>query len=761
MVRLRAQEVKTDSLSNSLRANRPLKTLELRLALAAGLLATGSMAAGQENAPDQSSQPSRVDDLSSQTLDDLIPQSASQNPEEWAAKASSSAPQTREEESPPAAPPVDGTINAERPFDIEAALGEMQVKVPNELSPGAERPSFAGIDAPSLIDLPDLAEFEISEQLVLALPAENELFPEEAQFIARFRALSSIEALGSSEDTVPQLAARARSDADLLDAILRNYGYYDGEVVRQLSGGRRGFADEAEGTGGSAVDSDPKVRFDVLPGPRYAFGTVNLGELRQLSEPELAPLLVAFGIQSGDPLYADSIVSGEARLRLVLGESGYPFAQLGAPDLLVDHSRKEGDLTLPVDPGGKFVFGRVESDDPEFLSGGHLGRIARFDPGDLYQTSMQSDLRRAILATGLVSSVAINPRTVTPPDGEVPGEVALDVAIERAPLRTISGAVGFGTEDGFKLEAGWEHRNLFPPEGALRLRGIVGTREQLASVTFRRSNFRGRDQILTIDAFASDIETEAVDARTVALRGAFERVSNLLFQKPLSWQLGAEVLYTDERNRVTNGIARPRQEYLIAGTFGRATLDASDDLLDPRTGYRLTFFSEPEVSRTLGETSAYLRARLDASYYQTVGDVVIAGRLAAASVIGADLVDIAPSRRLYSGGGGSVRGYGFQAIGPRNTFDEPEGGRSLLEAAVEARIPTGFLNGALEVVPFFDLGSISSEARPDFDVVRAGAGLGVRYKTSFGPIRVDVGVPLNPAPTDAPVVVYVSLGQAF
>ena len=86
---------------------------------------------------------------------------------------------------------------------------------------------------------------------------------------------------------------------------------------------------------------------------------------------------------------------------------------------------------------------------------------------------------------------------------------------------------------------------------------------------------------------------------------------------------------------------------------------------------------------------------------------------------------------------------------------------ALLEAAVEARIPTGLLDGALEVVPFFDLGSISSEARPDFDVVRAGAGIGVRYKTSFGPIRVDVGAPINPAPTDAAVVVYVSLGQAF
>ena len=102
-------------------------------------------------------------------------------------------------------------------------------------------------------------------------------------------------------------------------------------------------------------------------------------------------------------------------------------------------------------------------------------------------------------ATGLVSSVAITPRESATPTSDALGEVVLDVAMERAPLRTISGAIGYGTEDGVKVEAAWEHRNLFPPEGALRLRGILGTREQLASVTFRRNNFRGRDKILTVD----------------------------------------------------------------------------------------------------------------------------------------------------------------------------------------------------------------------------------------------------------------------
>ncbi|MEE4199856.1 autotransporter assembly complex protein TamA [Erythrobacter sp.] len=703
------------------------------------------------------------------TLDALIPQGAVDNAEDWAERGTSAPPPSEPVPPPPTLAEETPLFTGEdgepavavSPFDIDAALEDFAIPEPERLEPDPDRPSFAEIEAPTLVDLPELEEFEVSDELILAFPVDNERFPEETDFIERFRALSAIEALDTDEDTVPQLAARARSDEELLNEMLRVYGYYSADVVRQLSGGRRGFADE-EGEATRDVAEEPQVRFDVIPGTRYRFGEIDLGALDALPDTERATLRESFGIRPGDPLYADRIVEEEVDLRVALGENGYPFAEVDGPSLLIDHTREEGDLSLPVEPGGRYTFAGVDSSDPRFLSDRHLERIARFDTGDTYQTSLQSDLRRAILATGLVSSATIAPREVSPPSEGEPGEVMLDVDLERAPLRTISGAIGYGTEDGFKIEAGWEHRNLFPPEGALRLRGILGTREQLASVTFRRNNFRDRDQVLTFDAFASDIETEAVDARTAGLRGAFERVSNLLFQKPLSWQVGAELLYTDERTRQGSGDAfSPRQEYLIGALFGSATIDASDDLLDPTTGFRLTGFAAPEVSRSLGEESYYLRARVDASYYQSVGSTVLAGRAAAATILGAEAFEIAPSRRLYSGGGGSVRGYGFQAIGPRNEFGEALGGGSLVEVALEARIQTGLLDGAVEIVPFIDAGTISREARPDFEVFRVGAGIGARYKTSFGPIRVDVGVPINPGEFDAPVVVYVSLGQAF
>ena len=714
-----------------------------------------------------------------QSLDDLIPADAVTNPEGWAAGGVAGVLPAPDPASPlpgPASPLADGGMTDAELAEflpppgpgyqpaIDGLFADFAVEMPEPLPPDPALEALASIAAPVLGELPELAETRINSALVLALPVAADAFPEKDEFVQRFKDLSTLRALDEGEDTTPQVAARARADGELVGDILRTYGYYDGEVVRQLSGGRRAGAttDEAEEAAEVAA-REPSVRFDILPGTRYRFGRIDLGALPALPEPDASRLIAALGIKPGDPLYADRIVERELELRVTLGESGYPFAEVAEPELLIDHTRLEGDLALPVQPGGKYVFGEVVSSEPEFLSGRHFSRIARFDAGDVFQQSLETDLRRAIIATGLVSSVTVTPRETRAPEGTQPGEVALDVAFERAPLRTIAGAIGYGTEDGFKLEGQWEHRNLFPPEGALRLRGILGTREALASVGVRRNNFRGRDQVLTADIFASDITTEAVDARTIGTRATFERISNFLFQKEFSWLAGGEVLWTDERNRTVRGstILLPRQTYLIGGLFGSATIDESDDLLDPSSGWRGTLFMAPEVSRSDGSESFYLRAQADASYYKSVGSTVLAGRVRAATIQGAGLDNVAPSRRLYGGGGGSVRGYGFQGVGPRNDRGEATGGASLVEFSLEARIETPLFDGAVEVVPFFDAGTVSLGSTPDFDFIRYGAGVGIRYKTTFGPIRVDVATPLNPTEFDSPVVVYVSLGQAF
>ncbi len=610
---------------------------------------------------------------------------------------------------------------------------------------------FAETDQNPLDVPPDAIVVAVSDELALGFPADEARFPARDEFIDRFEALSTIEELGDDQDNIAQLAARARADEDLLGQMLRTYGYYDAQVTRTVGGIRPGEGEASE---------EPKVRFDIVPGVRYRFGTIDLGNLGQA--PDYQSLRAAFGIQAGDPVSSDAIVREQSDLDHALGETGYPFATIAEPELLIDHERTEGDLVMPVSPNGKYVFAGVESNLPDFLSGKHLGTIARFDTGDVYKRSLELDLRRAVIATGLVSSAVVTPRAVKPPQGELPGEVVLDVEMSKAKLRTIAGAIGYGSEEGFRVQASWEHRNFFPPEGAIRLRGIAGTQEQLAGITFRRNNFGGRDRILSIDAYASTVDSPAFNARTVAFHATYERTSTLLFQKPLSWSVGLEAVATGERPPAVNGVVQPRQTFFVGAIPLYVLIDTSDNLLDPTEGFRLGGRLSPEVSRSNGAESFYLRSQVDASYYQRINDrVVMAGRTRLGTIPGTALDNIAPSRRLYAGGGGSVRGYGFREIGPRDVAGEPSGGRSLVEFSLEARIRTGFFDGALSVVPFVDAGSISSRTTPDFDEIKFGAGVGIRYHTGFGPIRVDVGVPLNPGPGDNPVAVYVSLGQAF
>ncbi len=681
------------------------------------------------------------------TLEELIPDEAVADPEGWALEGAPPDAQAAE-----AGPPE---IEADSPL---AEMPEISVPWPDEdlelpqiapLEP-EEGIEFAEFEDPLLPPPPALETRRIDGNLSLAYPESADDFPPREDFIARFEALSTLEELESDESNVGQLVARSREDEELLNNLLRVYGYYDAQVTR-IVGSENPGADEAE---------RPDIRFEIIPGPRYRFGAIDLGDLDQARDYEV--LRRSFEIESGMGMANDLIVEEQFDLDRMLGETGYAFAEVDAPQLLIDHARQEGDLTLEVRPNGKYAFGEIISNDPDFLPDEHLATIARFEPGDIYQRSLTQDLRRAITATGLVSSITVTPREIEPAAGDELGLVAMDVELTRAPLRTIAGAIGYGTEEGFRLQASWEHRNLFPPEGALRLRGVVGTREQLAGITFRKNNFRGRDRILTLDAYATTIDSDAFDARTAAIVGTYEHVSNLLFQKPFSWGAGFEIIATSERPAAVDGVSRPRQTYFVGALPVSALIDTTDDLLDPTEGWRLGGRLSPEVSRTNGVESFYLRGMVDASYYRSISEGnVIAGRVRFGSIPGTALENIAPSRRYYAGGGSSVRGYGYQQIGPRNEFGEPVGGRSVVEASLEARIRTGLLGGAVSVVPFVDAGSVSSGPTPDFEEIKFGAGVGLRYHTGFGPIRVDVGVPLNPEEGDSPVAVYVSLGQAF
>jgi translocation and assembly module TamA len=304
-----------------------------------------------------------------------------------------------------------------------------------------------------------------------------------------------------------------------------------------------------------------------------------------------------------------------------------------------------------------------------------------------------------------------------------------------------------------------ENRNFFPPEGLVRFRGVVGTREQLAGATFRRNNFLGRDQVLTADLYAQTRQTDAYNARTISFTTTFEEQTTLIFQKTWVWAAGFEVLATSE---LPAAAGSTRTTYFIAALPLRGGYDGSDDLFDPKRGFRVSLRFSPEISVQNSMRSSYLRGQFDASGYRPVSDrVILAGRVRFGTIPGVNVSSIAPSRRFYAGGGASVRGFAYQAVGPRDALGNPSGGRSISEFSLEARIKTGLLGSAVSLVPFVDAGTVGTTASPTINGAKIGVGVGMRYQTSFGPIRVDLGTPVNPAKGDSRIGVYVSLGQAF
>ena len=551
----------------------------------------------------------------------------------------------------------------------------------------------------------------------------------------RFDELSSLRTNDGDPANAAQLDRRAREDAALLTNLLRGAGYYDAQVATRIEPGEV-----------------PTVLLQATPGNLYRFAGVTLDGVQKAGD-KAAPLTQAFGIKPGDPVDADTIVAGEAALKAAVGEAGFPFAKVGDPQIVVDRAARTATLDLSIAPGTPRRYGRIVTTSDRLFDAEHVQDIARFRPGDPYDSAGLDDLRRALVQTGLVSSVQVKPVP-----GDTPETVNVAVTLEPAPSHTIAGELGYGTGEGARAAINWTDRNLFPPEGALTLRSVLGTREQLGSVVFRRNNFNGRDRVLTAQFAAAHLLRDAYEAKTLSLSASLERQTNIFFQKTWTWSLGGELLTSDERD-VIESTGQPRRRTFFIGALPTSlNYDGSDDLLNPTRGFRLGGRLSPELSLQ-GAAFGYARTQVDASIYRPLGDrVVLAARTRLGTILGAPRDQIAPSRRFYAGGGASVRGYGFQAIGPRDANNDPIGGRSLAEFSIEARVKAF---GNFGIVPFLDAGNIATSPLPRLTGLRFGTGLGVRYYSNFGPIRLDLGTPLNPQKGDSRVAVYVSLGQAF
>jgi translocation and assembly module TamA len=702
----------------------------------------------------------------------------------WAlALASTLAAQTTAPPKPPAPPAPDEPIVSDSQFKDELPPLDPELNKPLEpiedfagppspTSPEGELLPDAALPDPALTEpLPPLSSFDLeTPQPTEPGKAEDEGKVEPVRYTlvvegldqigleGRFRDLSALEDADGEATNGAQVSARAREDEVLAVRLLRSEGYYDATAVSSIQ----------------QLPEQPgqmRVVVSTVPGPRYLFGQI------KIDAPETVPVGLAreaLPLKVEEPIVAANVEAAEANVRLRLPQQGYPFAEVGLRDILLDPDTRRGDYTLPLDPGPRSSFAGFTTEGDLAFDAKHVGVLSRFKRGDLYDSRKVDDLREAMIATNLFTTVSAEPvRT---------GEMAEDgteyvnilVRQDAGPPRSLAGSVGFSTGEGIRAEATWEHRNFFPPEGALRATAIAGTKEQLLRGMFRRMNAGKRDRTVLLQAEAGRRDLPAFKGYTVRLQGLMSRESTPIWQKRWTWAYGGELIATNEAQQ---GFPRlsVKDAFFLAGVSAQLGYDRSNSLLDPTKGFRLKAFVNPETSlREPGQP--YIRNILDGSIYHPVKDnIVIAARARVGSIYGAELAELAPSRRLYAGGGGSVRGFGFQELGPRvevanpkfdadnpkekdpPTISIPTGGRSLNEFSIEGR----YRFGNYGVVGFVDAGQVYESQTPSLSNMRFGVGIGGRLYTNFGPLRADIATPLGRRKGEGLVAVYVSIGQAF
>lgn len=560
----------------------------------------------------------------------------------------------------------------------------------------------------------------------------------------RFRELSALLHDGKKAANATQIRARADEDVQLAERLLRSEGYFDGTALATIPAA-------------VAPGAVAQVTITATPGKQYNLSQITLTGLA--AEPHLLAQQ-ALDLQRGQPIQAQRIQDAEARVSLRLPEQGYPFVEVGQRAILLDSVAFTGDYSLPVKAGPKSRFGQLRTQGDPVFAVDHLNVFPRFKAGQVYDSRQTDDLRQALIGTGLLSTVSVTPvRT-----GEIQpdGTETVDLLVQQVQgkARTLSASAGYGTGEGVKVSGGWAHNNLWSPEGALILDATAGTQQQEVSATFRRSNAGLRDRTFQAGVAVSRQRFDAYDAQSVSLTSSLSRQSTPIWQKRWTYSIGTELTASRETPFDPADLSRPKNTYFIAALPLQGGYDRSNSLLDPTRGFRVTAKLSPEAQKQSGggfDTYARMLAETTAYLPLLSNNFVLAGRVRVGSIVGAARNDIAPSRRLYSGGGGSVRGYGYQQLGPKDQKNDPIGGRSLAEFSVEGR----YRFGNYGIVPFFDGGRVGESSSPSISHMRYGVGIGARYYTNFGPFRLDVATPLGRRPGESKLGVYISIGQAF
>jgi outer membrane protein insertion porin family len=528
------------------------------------------------------------------------------------------------------------------------------------------------------------------------------------------------------------------ADVDRIKSFYRVHGYYDAEVSYELSVDGKLVNAQIKIKEGHPVVVE-RIQVDVRPGaPRP----------RQLDTKFAPPL------KAGDIFDQSKYQTFQDMLRRLYMRNGYAHVQVER-HAEVETGPSTANVRYTVKPGVEAVFGPTTISGLKKVNRALVIRELAYKPGEKFDSLKIRTTRERLVALNLFSAV-----TFTPKDNpKNPAIVPIKIELRERQPRSINLALGYNTETQFNVKVGWRHYNFFGGGRQFLLDATYsGVTSSLDAKLIQPFLFDRNSQLV----LEVKQEQETYQTYLLNLTGFDPHLDYALTPK-FTIYVGyrAEYLKFNQVNASTiAAIGGLRRDGVLSGPNAGAILNDTDDPFDPHHGEILTLRAQ-EAGKIFGGDYRYWRVDAEARKYVSVGwKTVLAGRfkLGLEDSMG-PVRDVPLSERFYSGGEGSVRGYGLRRIGPLSLSNDPLGGLSQVEGSAELRRPLFWkVSGAA----FFDFGQVSTSAfDPPFGSLVYGWGPALSVATPVGPMRVDLGFPSKAPRGDTDWQVYFSIGQFF
>jgi translocation and assembly module TamA len=551
------------------------------------------------------------------------------------------------------------------------------------------------------------------------------------------------------------LVTRAREDLGRYETVLHSFGYYEGKVTVTIAGRPLDDPTLAEALAAEPAGGSVEVKVAVQPGPLYHLGHVRIDGA---VPPDARATL---GLAPGQPAIASQVLAGGARLLAAMQEDGYALAKVDPPDAVVDPRDHTLDVTFRATSGRRAVIGAITLSGLGSVNEGFVRQHLQLRSGELYQPSTIDKARQDLAALGVFSGVSVHAGTSIAPDGSIP--ITFD--FQERPKHAVDLTAAFSTDLGGSLRTTWSDRNLFGNAEQLNLSGaatglggtdVKGLGYELRG-QFVKPDFLRRDQTLESNLAAFKQDLDAYNQRAITAGVTLQRKITPL------WTLGFGLSAEEERID-QEGVGR---NYTLLGVPITAKYDSTgldSPLFDPTQGARAAFTATPTQS-VGGRSSTFVTLQAAGSTYVdigrrwfgTAGRSILALRGLVGLIEGASQFALPPDLRFYGGGTATVRGFKYQSIGPLFADGNPIGGTAIDAGTIEFRQRLFRDFGA---AAFIDAGQVSARSTPFAGTLRVGAGVGARYYTPIGPVRLDFALPVN-RPHGDRFEIYLGLGQAF